>query len=168
MNTMEVTKIVAALCASLLIFLGVRYFIAEPMYHVGGGHGGTEPAYLVAVTATEEAAPAGVDYAALLAAADPAAGEKDFGKCKACHKIEAGANATGPSLFAVTGRDIASVAGFSYSGALVALDGGWTPERLAEFLHAPKVFAKGTRMTFLGFRNPADAAAMAAYLGTLK
>ena len=44
-----------------------------------------------------------VDVAAILAAGDAAAGEKVFGKCKACHKIDGG-NGTGPHLNGVVGR----------------------------------------------------------------
>ena len=54
-------------------------------------------------------------------AADPAAGESDFKKCKACHAIVASdgtevvkGGKTGPNLGGVIGRPIASVADFKY------------------------------------------------------
>lgn len=169
MDTMETTKIVAGICGSLLVFLAVKYFVAEPLYHTGG-HGGTEAAYVIEVEETESA-PAeaeAVDYAALVAAADLAKGEREFSKCRSCHKLEAGANAVGPTLFGVVGRDIGSVAGFNYSSAMAGAAGSWTPERLAEFLHAPKSVVPGTRMAFAGFRDPADAASMAAWLATIR
>ncbi len=167
MDTMESTKIVAAACASLLVFLGIRYFIAEPIYH---GETDAPPAYVLAVEeaapATEEAAPE-VDYAALVASADAAAGEKQFGKCSACHKIVAGANAVGPSLHAVVGRDIGGEPGFSYSSTLAGLEGEWTPEKLIQFIAAPKAYAPGTKMAFAGFKDPKDSADVVAYLETL-
>ena len=52
-----------------------------------------------------------------MSAADPAAGEKVFGKCKSCHKVD-GNNATGPHLNGVVGRAVASVADFGYSDAM--------------------------------------------------
>ncbi len=35
---------------------------------------------------------------------DPAAGEKVFHQCAACHSIEPGQNRVGPSLYGVVGR----------------------------------------------------------------
>ena len=102
-NTMTITKAAGALIGSLLFLLLVSWG-ASGLYHVGPtGHvaeGEEHPqAYSIAV---EEAAPAGaeaeaevVDINALLASADPAAGEKVFGRCKACHKLD-GTNGTGP------------------------------------------------------------------------
>lgn len=169
MDTMETTKFIAGICGALLIFLGVRYFVAEPIYH--GGHGETEAAYVLEVAEAPAEAPAAaeaVDYAALVAAADVAEGEKLFSKCKSCHKVEAGANGVGPSLHAVAGRAIGGIDGFGYSDAMKSHGGTWTPEALAEFLHAPKAYVPGTKMSFAGFKDPAEAAAMAAWLATVK
>ncbi len=55
----------------------------------------------------------------MIATADAAAGEKVFGKCKACHKID-GKNGIGPHLNGVVGRNHAAVAGFKYSDAMPA------------------------------------------------
>jgi cytochrome c len=167
MDTMETTKIVAALCAALLFFLGVRYFVAEPIFR---GHDDRPAAFVLAVEETAPAAEeaAAIDFAALVAAADAAAGEKNFGKCKACHSLEAGDDGTGPSLYAIVGKAVGTQPEFGYSEAMAGLGGEWTPERLAEFLHSPKAFAKGTKMTFPGFKDPADAANMVAFLATVK
>ncbi|RMF35174.1 MAG: cytochrome c family protein [Alphaproteobacteria bacterium] len=171
MDTMEITKIVAGICGSLLVFLGIKYFIVEPLYsHEGYG----EETLAYSVAAEEESEPAGtkeeaaVDFAALVAAADVAKGEKKFSKCKACHKLEAGKNAVGPSLFGVVGRDIGSEPGFNYSSAMTSVEGSWTTERLAHFLVKPKAYVPGTKMTFAGFKKPEDAAAVAAFLATVK
>lgn len=170
MNTMEITKIVAGLCASLLVFLGVKFFLAEPLYHVGDDHGGDgQAAYVIEVEEEEtEDEAEEIDIAALVAAADPAKGAKLFGKCKACHKLEADAHGVGPSLYAIVDRDIARHDGFGYSGALTGLEGDWTNEALFGFLASPKKYAPGTKMSFAGFRKVEDRAAMIAYLATIE
>ncbi|MCR8548383.1 cytochrome c family protein [Salipiger sp. P9] len=101
---------------------------------------------------------------------DPAAGEKVFRKCKACHAVGEGAEAkTGPVLNGVVGRTIAAEPGFDYSDALKALsekDGTWTPEELDAFLTKPRDFAKGTKMSFAGLRKDQERADVIAYLAT--
>lgn len=159
---METNKIVGALCASLLVYLGLNFFgelIYEPAHH------GEHLAYSLEVEEAggggEEAE--GPNLAELFAAADPARGAKLFNKCKACHKLEEGVNATGPSLWGVVGRPIASMPGFKYSGALPAGE-NWTPEHLMAFLEKPKKFAPGTAMSFAGLKKPQDRADLIAYL----
>ena len=81
-----------------------------------------------------------------------------------CIMQEDGANAVGPHLFAVVDRDIASVAGFGYSGALSNAEGAWTVENLSAFLESPKGFAPGTTMGFSGLKKLKDRANVIAYL----
>ncbi len=121
----------------------------------------------------EEAEEAPVEVAAEAdAGADPAlvaAGEKVFGKCKACHQVGDGAkNRSGPVLNGVVGADIASVDGFKYSKTLGEMEGAWTPEALAAFLADPRGYAKGTKMSFAGLKKDDDIAAVTAYLSTFK
>jgi cytochrome c len=70
--------------------------------------------------------------AALLAgpalAADPAAGEEGFKKCKACHSVIAPdgteiqkGGRTGPNLYGVIGRAVASDPDYAYGDSLAAL-----------------------------------------------
>ena len=92
----------------------------------------------------------------LIEAADSAKGEKVFNKCKSCHKVEDGANALGPHLWGVVGRDIGSVAGFGYSGILTELPGNWDLAALDAFLTNPKGYANGTKMAFAGLKKPED------------
>lgn len=106
-----------------------------------------------------------LDLSALMGAADPAAGEKVFGKCKACHTAEqGGGNKVGPNLYNVVGRDKASAEGFSYSDALSGLDGEWSYEDLFAFLESPKNYAPGNKMTFGGLKKPEDRADVISYL----
>lgn len=170
-DTMTLTKIGGALCGSLLVFL-LGNWAAESLYHMGGGHGDhAEQAYVIdtgdseAAGTEEEAAP---DFAAVLASADAAKGEKVFGKCKACHKLETGANATGPYLNGIVNRAVGAAEGFGYSGALVAVAETWTPENLNAFLENPKGFAPGTKMSFAGLKKIEDRADLIAYLETVQ
>ena len=169
-DTMTSTKVIGALCGTFLIFLLVNW-AAETLYHVGPeGHGDdARNAYVIETDEGEgeEVAEEVVDFAAVLASADVDKGAKVFGKCKACHKLEDGANSTGPHLFGVVGRDVASVAGFGYSGVLGDIAGDWTPEILNAFLESPKGFAAGTKMTFSGLKKIGDRANLIAYLGTI-
>ena len=50
---------------------------------------------------------------------DPAAGEKVFKKCAACHALEPdGPTKVGPNLYDVVGRTTGTVEGFKYSDAM--------------------------------------------------
>ncbi|OYX44545.1 MAG: cytochrome c family protein [Rhodobacterales bacterium 32-67-9] len=170
-DTMTITKAGGALCGAFLIFL-LGKWAAESLYHTGPvAHAGEEvaQAYTIDTGAAEAAAPAadaGPDFATLLASADAAAGEKVFGKCKACHKID-GTNGTGPHLDGVVGRAVASVAGFGYSDGMVSHGGDWTPEALNTFLEDPKGVVAGTKMSFAGLKKPEDRANIIAYLQSL-
>ncbi|NOX73233.1 MAG: cytochrome c family protein [Alphaproteobacteria bacterium] len=168
-DTMTITKVGGALAGALLIFLLLNW-ASDLIYSTGSEHA-AEVAYLIEVEGdapADEATPAEtVDVAAMVAAGDVTKGQKVFGKCKACHKIGAGQNAAGPSLFAIVGKDVASADGFGYSSALSAVDGNWTVEKLNEFLTKPKAMVPGTKMGFAGLKKDADRANLIAYLQTL-
>lgn len=95
-----------------------------------------------------------------------AAGETAFRQCKACHTTDAGGrNGTGPNLYGIVGRGIASVDGFSYSDALTGEAGDtWTPERLEAFLADPRGTIPGNRMAYGGLRKLEDRQSVIAYL----
>lgn len=168
-ETMTVTKVVGAFCGSLLTFLMISW-AATALFSTSGGHGDhAEQGYLIETgseTAASETVEAGPSFEELLAAADPAAGEKVFTKCKACHKVD-GANGTGPHLNGVVDRAKASVEGFAYSDVLLGMAGdSWTPANMNAFLENPKGYAPGTKMTFAGLPKPADRANVIAWLAT--
>ena len=164
-DTMTVTKIAGGVFGALLILL-LGKWAAEEIYHMDS-HG--EAAYVIEVegadTAVEEVAEVSIEE--LIASADLAKGAKVFKKCGACHKLEAGANGTGPYLYGVVGRDIAAADGFGYSGVLAGLEGDWTAEALNAFLTKPKDYAPGTTMGFSGLKKPQDRADVIAYLDSL-
>ena len=162
MNTMTPTKVVAAFCGAFLVFL-LGKWVADVLYHVGG-HG--EAAYVIETgddNNTGEPEPE-VDFAAVMAEADAGKGANVFKKCQACHKLEAGANATGPTLHNVVGRAVAAEAGFGYSDAMLAVEGDWTPEHLNAFLTKPSAEVPGTKMAFAGLPKIEDRANVIAYL----
>jgi cytochrome c len=172
-DTMTITKALGAACGSLLIFL-MGAWAAESLYHVGDSHGGghgeeAHQAYVIDTGAEEagsgEVAEA-VDFPALVAAADTAAGEKVFAKCKTCHKLD-GTDGTGPHLNGIVGKAKAASAGFGYSSALTAMAGDtWTPDNLNAFLTNPKGYAPGTKMAFAGLPKVEDRANLVAWLAT--
>ena len=167
-DTMTLTKAGGALCGSLLIFLLVKWG-GESLYHMGaGGHGEEEitQAYVIDTGAdegAEEVVEEGPAFEEVFAAADAAKGERVFGKCKACHKLD-GANGTGPHLDGVVGREVAAVGGFGYSSAMAGHGGAWTPEELDAFLQDPKGYMPGTKMSFAGLPKVEDRANVIAYL----
>ncbi|QDY68628.1 c-type cytochrome [Qingshengfaniella alkalisoli] len=167
-DTMTFTKVLGGFCGALLVFL-LGGWLAESLYHTGGGHGEAhEQAYSID-TGAEEASgePAEeIDFDALLAEADPAKGESVFRKCQACHKLD-GTDGTGPHLNGVVDRAKAYVDGFAYSDALMAMsEESWTPENLSHFIENPRGYAPGTKMSFAGIKKPEDRADLIAYLQT--
>ena len=167
-DTMTMTKAIGGLCGTFLAFL-LGGWVAEIVYHPGGGHGeGHEQAYVIPVEggeALEEEVDAGPPFEELYAAADAAAGEGEFRACQACHKLD-GTDGTGPHLNGVVDRPVGSVDGFGYSGSLVAVADVWTPENLNAFLTNPGNFAPGTAMNFRGIRDGEDRANLIAYLAS--
>lgn len=101
-----------------------------------------------------------------LASADVAAGALLFRQCAACHTIGDGAgDRDGPALHGVVGRRIAHGSGrYSYSAALLAVPGNWTPDKLDSWLRSPQRFAPGTQMLYPGLPNGVDRADVIAYL----
>ncbi len=99
------------------------------------------------------------------AAADLAAGEKVFKKCKACHTVEEGGkNKIGPNLHGVIGREAALVEGYKYTKAMRESGLVWDEETLTQYLANPKKFLKGNKMAFPGLKKEEDVANVIAYM----
>ena len=108
-----------------------------------------------------------------VAAVDPelvAAGEAAFRECKTCHMVgEDAKNRVGPHLNDVIGRTAGTIDGFRYSGPMQeAGEEGlvWTAETIHDFLMEPRDYIEGTKMSFRGFSDEADIAAVTAYIAT--
>lgn len=163
-------KVAGAVLAALLLFFGLPQLAARLF---GEGHHGGHVAFAYPVefevaTAGGEAAPV-ADLGALLAAADPKAGERRAGICKSCHTFEkGGADSTGPNLWSVVGRPVASHASFAakYSSALKAAGGEWTYDRLDAFIANSQAYIPGTAMV-QRFPKAEQRADILAYLHTL-
>jgi cytochrome c2 len=100
-------------------------------------------------------------------ASDVAKGKKVFNKCRACHNTGKPKNKVGPHLVGVFGRTSGTVEGFKYSKPMKAAAVVWDENTLDAFLTKPKSFIKGTRMTFVGLKNPADRKSIITYLKSL-
>lgn len=163
MSTMEFNKLFGAVTAALLIYL-LANFVSEQIYSLD------EPeqlAYALEIESDEDDAAeevAETPLPVLLASASVDDGAKVFRKCSACHKLEDGANAVGPHLWGVVGREVGAVADYGYSGALSEQADAWTFANLNAFLENPKGWAPGTSMGFAGLNKPEDRAAVIAYL----
>ncbi|SEQ60782.1 Cytochrome c2 [Faunimonas pinastri] len=171
MDTFELNKIAGAVLFTLLIAFGL-HSLSDIIFN------SPEPAvpgYSIVVAETSGGgAPAPVaepPIEAILASADPKAGEATAKKCQACHDLsKGGVNKTGPHLYGVVNRPIASIANFQYSDAMKAFAAGgktWTYDNLYHFIHDPRGDVAGTKMTFAGLPSPQDRANVIAYLRSL-
>ena len=119
---------------------------------------------LVLIGCANAAEPASIDGAAI------AAGELAYQKCFSCHSLEGPDPTTqGPSLKAVIGRAVAAEPDFAYSPALRAYGARqrtWTPEALDAFVRDPQAAAPGNEMGFFGIADPAERAALIAFLAS--
>ena len=109
---------------------------------------------------------------ALLAGLPPAYRQADlengrlhFNLCKACHTVaQGGPDMTGPNLYGVFGRKVASKAGYSYSTALSAKSWTWDVAHLDPWLKSPRGYVLGTKMSFYGIPDDEDRRDLIAYL----
>jgi cytochrome c len=126
---------------------------------------------------------AAMTLSAPVLAADAAAGEAEFKKCKACHMIVADdgteiqkGGKTGPNLYGVVGRPVASVADFKYGESILAVGASgavWDEAMLAAYMADPGAWLKEktgdaaakSKMTFKLAKGTED---MAAYLASVK
>jgi len=174
MDLWTFNKLAAAVLLSLLVIVGAN--TAIPILYPQGGPGEYQVVEVEQETQTaeaeteaeEEQAPAVEPLPVRLAAADPSAGETVSRQCTACHVFEeGGANRVGPHLWAVPGREVASIGGFAYSSALKEYGGEWTYAKLDCFLENPSECVPGTSMGYAGIKDPQERADMIAYLASL-
>ena len=133
------------------------YLAANRRAKPGGSHG-AKPAAVAAVAS----------LGTLLNAADAGRGGKIAKRCGGCHTFDKGGKKrSGPNLYGIVNKQIASVDGFSYSSALKKKGGKWTFAELNCFLTNPKKCISGTKMSFRGFKKPAQVADLLVYLNGL-
>ena len=98
-------------------------------------------------------------------AADPAAGERVFRKCLACHAVGEGAqHKVGPILNGLIGRHAGGYPGYSYTDANKNSKLVWDEATLARYLKNPKAAIPGTKMEFAGLPREHEIADVIVYL----
>lgn len=110
--------------------------------------------------------------AAVPVASALARGERAYQKCYSCHAIEPGKNdLTGPTLYRIIGRRVASQRGFDYSPALKRFarnNPRWTRALVLQFSADPEELVPGTSMTFHGIADVQERSALIRYLESLR
>ncbi len=172
MSDLTFNKIAGGVLATgLAIFLlkevTTELFAQEPPEKMG---------YAIAVVEETTGGPAAApevppDWGTVLPAANIENGKTVSAKCASCHTFTmGGADTTGPNLFGLVGRKPATHGSYPYSEAMKKLSGekpAWTHEILYEYLVAPQKYVPGTKMTFIGLKQPQERIDMIAYLQTL-
>ena len=96
---------------------------------------------------------------------DPAAGEKVFAKCRACHQVgETAKNAVGPKLNGLFGRPAGFVEGYRYTDANKNSGLTWDEATFRDYIKDPKAKIPGTKMAFAGLKSDKEIDDLVAYL----
>ncbi len=105
----------------------------------------------------------------LLTSASPSAGERIFKmSCNYCHSVDKGGlSSTKINLWGILGQNKAGVEGVGYSKAFSGLHGQWTLSEFNAFISSPLDYVPGTKMRFVGLKDPATRADLIAYMRTM-
>ena len=172
MDSSELNKYLAGFLATCFVVMSIA-IVSDAIFAAPAPE---KPGYAIEAAESDASAasgPAAPESAVpLLANASVEKGEAVHKKCVACHTTEkGGANKTGPNLWDIVNRPIATHEGFGYSAALKEFSQGgtvkWDYEHLDKFLTSPKGFVKGTAMGFAGVKKTDERADLIAYLRTL-
>jgi cytochrome c len=171
MNDLTTNKILAAVLAVALVIVGLNAVMPELFEKTPPTKAGYAITVAPDTSGGAEAADTPPDWGTVLATADVAAGEAKTTVCKSCHIFDAaGTNNIGPGLYGVVGRKPGSHPGFSYSAGMLAFGAKqpvWDYDHLYMFLKGPQAYIDGTKMSFLGLKQPQDRINVIAYLHTL-
>lgn len=174
-NTMNFVKVAGSVLGAFLFLLLVSW-ASTSLFTIGGAHDEDEAEHVAMSARPGDLLDDGEDNAAaeeeevveiVLGTGDAGKGEKLFGKCKACHKLD-GTDATGPHLNGIVGRAVASSAGFGYSDAMAGHGGEWTLEALDAWIANPKEYLPGNKMSFAGLKKPEDRNNLITYLQSVQ
>jgi cytochrome c len=167
-DSLRFNKIAGAVLATGLLIFGLQnltsiVFEQQPP---------AKPGYAIAVAADTsgggEAVDVIPDWGTVLPKADIAKGQTITSKCASCHQFDpAGTNNIGPGLFGVVGRAPGSHPAYAYDSAMqdfAKTHTAWTYDLLYQFLKNPQGFMPGTKMTFVGLKDPQDRINVIAYL----
>ena len=163
-------KIAGAVLGTGLLVLALQNLSGILFHHTAPSI--ENPGFRIEIEEAEvpvDAAAVPVSIGTLLKEADVANGQVEAKACLNCHNFAKGAGKkTGPELYNVVERQIASMAGFEYGAAAKEKSGEkWTYDNLNIFLKAPKAYFKGTKMVWGGLKNDKKRANLIAYLATL-
>lgn len=144
-------KLAAALLVAALLIFGLPQ-LASALFGGGhhGGHGELKLAYPIDYE-VEASGSGGAkteeDMGTMMANVAMPAASRRVAICKSCHTFEqGGANGTGPNLWGIVGREVATVPGFNYSSALKEFGGTWTYDRLDKYIENSQAYVPGTAM----------------------
>jgi len=152
-------KVAGAILATLLLFVGLPVIFKTVQTLAGGHHGDHHAseenpfdlAYIpyskLQVSGAPQEEEVKVSLGCLMADASAERGARGALVCTSCHSLEqGGGNGTGPALWGIMGRQVASVGGFGYSGALQELGGDWDFEKMDAYLANSQAYVPGTQM----------------------
>jgi cytochrome c len=168
MADLTFNKIAGAVLATGLVIFGLQNLTSILFEQTPPA----KPGYAIAVAADTsgggEAVDVIPDWGTVLPKADIARGQTITSKCASCHMFDpAGTNNIGPGLFGVVGRSPGTHPGYAYDSAMqdfAKTHNAWTYDLLYQFLKNPQGFMTGTKMTFVGLKDPQDRINVIAYL----
>jgi cytochrome c len=174
MSELSTNKVLGAILSAGLLTVGLGVITPEffPLTPPAkAGYTVAIPAEMAGPVAAAPAEDTPPDWGTVLAKADVAAGQQTTAICQACHNFSAsGANAIGPGLYGVLGRQPGTHPGFAYSQGMI--DFGkkqpiWDYQHVYEFIKGPAAYISGTKMSYAGLKDSQARINVIAYLHTL-
>ena len=95
---------------------------------------------------------------------DATTGRQVYRKCQACHSLEPGKNALGPSLAGIVGKKSGEVPNYNYSAAMKAANFVWDAATLDAYLLDPQKLIPQNKMPFPGLKTANERKDVIAYL----